>query len=226
MRRWTRFTSELATAAILITSAASCTLGEEPNEPSSSGVTYEAPARDLCARARFDQIMARWDLVIPSWDPPTSEYNELSTGYYVRCGFTGVAEDHRFETPFGVFRPRGAVRLQVHHEVADSIDEYDRYAGSYFERAEGNHPEEVSGWWDAGLVSTLNTQVARAYGAPDEPGAAHLNSRLLVRHGNVVVLAYARAEAPLDGADPATNLLEDLLIAMTEETVNQLSRSA
>jgi hypothetical protein len=57
----------------------------------------------------------------------------------------------------------------------------------------------------------------------DEPGAAHLNTRLLVRHGNLVVLAYAEAEAPLEEATKATDLLEDFVAAMLDETAEHLS---
>lgn len=52
-----------------------------------------------------------------------------------------------------------------------------------------------------------------------------MNSGLLVRHGNLVVLTYARAEAPLEEAEQATELLEDFVVAMLEEAVSHLSLS-
>jgi hypothetical protein len=209
-------------------SLAALTLGctaETPTEPEPSAAVatvYAEPPENLCNQVGFDEVMARWDLSTPSWDQPGSDYDASSTMWYVRCSFVGVTEDDRFATVFGGFRPRGAVTLRVHHEVTDALKDYEQDARNYFERPEGSEPVEVTGWWDSGIAVTLNRHMAPIDAPITEPGAASLNSRLLVRHGNLVIVAYAQAEAPLEEADAVTDLLEDFVAAMLDETVEHL----
>jgi hypothetical protein len=186
-------------------------------------VRYAEPPEDLCDRVRFDEVFEEWGFYRPSWSESGRDWSAHRTYWYVRCDFMVLAEDGRFETVFGEFRPRGSVTLRVYREVAEAERRYETDVHTYFERPTGSDPVSVVGWWDAGVATTLNQHVV-PYDAPlGAPGAASLNSRLLVRHGNLVMVAYAQAEAPLEEATNATDLLENFIAAMLDETAQHLS---
>lgn len=52
-----------------------------------------------------------------------------------------------------------------------------------------------------------------------------MQSRLLVRHGNLVATSNAQAEAPFSRERQATGQLKGIIIALLEETVRHLSVS-
>lgn len=207
--------------------AAGCGDDAEPvSDPPPAG--YQQPPEDLCEQIRFDEVLRQGNLgEPPSYETPPPDYRTERVWWEVRCKFASVAEDGRFTTELGEFGPRGGLELSIYHEAADAAGRYDDYAGGLFEGEEGTEPVEVTGWWDAGVSVTLTEELdPEDFADLDDFEITSLDARLLVRHENLVALAYMNAAyVSAEDVDEASALLQEILVALLDETVEHLPRT-
>jgi hypothetical protein len=150
-----RYVNQAVTTVVLAATIAGCVADSgdsdtDPQPSAAASVQYATPPEDLCDRVRFDDVLEEWGFYPPSWHEPGRDYRVNRTYWFVRCDFMGLAEDGRFETVFGEFRPRGSVAVRIHHDIAGAVEDYEMDDYNYFRRPVGSGPVSVTGWWDTG----------------------------------------------------------------------------
>jgi hypothetical protein len=212
----------LAASAVALTAGCAADDDDAPDEAQLTG--YQQPPEDLCEQVRYDELGRQWDLTTPPGYEPGEDYQTARVWWVVRCDFAGQAEDGRFETEFGEFRPAGSGMFWVHHDVEDAIERYDQDAASYFERPVGAEPAEVTGWWDTGVSVALVEELDPHEFTLGDFEVTRVDRLLLVRHENLVALMQLHARSPTEDVDEVSALLQEIVAAMRDEAVGHLPR--
>jgi hypothetical protein len=217
--------------AIFVMIAAGCSGGEDqaPPEPD-PGPRYEQIPEDLCDRVRVEEVAERFDLVMAPWYERRSRYSTQPTHWFESCRFEGRAEDGQFATELGDFEPNGSVQVETYHEVAEAVEAYDQEANN-IPLPGGQQPgattAEVAGWWDSGVSMEYAQALDPDYVNIDEDSKiSSLKAVQLVRHENLVMLAWQDAVAPTEDVAEAFALLHELVGALIDEAVEHLSLTA
>lgn len=237
MHRYVIRRRSAAAVAALVLVASACTdeVAPEPDPPA----TYQHPPEDLCERVRFDDVRQRWDLALPEGAEPGSDYQTERVSWYVRCGFTSVAEDGRFSTKLArEFRPRGSVAVQVFQEVAEAVDSYEQDAHTFSRRVENAEStdattdveitavtEEIIGWWDTGVSLEVTEELDPDNFVVGEFEITSMVEARLVRHENLLATVSLDAISPTEQAAEAAALLQELAAALIDEMVEHLTRT-
>lgn len=79
---------------------------------------YQQPPNDTCAQAALQDILRqRWQLTLPEEGTGNPRYEPAPSSWYVKCNFTGIAEDGRYATVIE-FRPGGGVGMTVYLDAS------------------------------------------------------------------------------------------------------------
>jgi hypothetical protein len=242
MRGWSRGHMAAASLLVLLTVLAGCGPGaQQLPEPT---LRYGPLSPDHCALIAFDDIVAAFaDFSLSPRHDTTGDYSahentiaspSFTVWWKIRCGLRTAAETDRFESGRWEFEPRGSVILEVYRDPEEARRQFAPNV-DFFRQGERVSPapdEEnpavisvhnvgtVDGRWD----DSIYLETVRRWDEDHEYGpASNVVLRYLLMHHNLVVHTEAAAAFPPEEQEEAVGIIHELLLALVEEAVDQLT---
>ncbi|MFV2018199.1 hypothetical protein [Micromonospora sp. LOL_023] len=213
-----------AVAAAIITGGCGAS---DPTPRPTAGPRYEQIPKDICSSLRLSALFEEFNLSIPTYYEPESDYRTERDHWYELCTFVAQGRDGRLATEIGDFQPDGAIEVQIYHDVTGAVEAYDQHASNYLDsrpaNAAGTTATDLTGWWGDSGKSLQSVRIANpdhvTYDAVAIPDIQVIH---LIRHDNLVIMANADAVASSSETDEALALLHDLTSALIDEAVSHL----
>ncbi|WP_326553413.1 hypothetical protein [Micromonospora sp. NBC_01813] len=213
-----------AVATVIVTGG--CDASESTPQPAPEP-RYEKIPEDICSSLRLSVLFEEFSLTIPTHYEPASGYRTERDHWYELCTFAALGRDGRFATELGDFQPDGAIEVQIYHNVAGAVEAYEQDTYNYFDLRKETVPDttttDITGWWGDSGKSLQSIRIINPdYVTYDPFEIPDIRVMHLIRHDNLVIMAYADAVSLSSETDEALALLHDLTSALIDETVSHL----